>query len=67
LPRREDAQLVGSYGVELSAPSGLDSRDRVLELLQLIKSPVIPKRVWGRPNAPVEALERFISSLRGRD
>ncbi len=66
LPRREDARLVGSYGVELFAPSELDSRDRVLELLQLIKSPVIPKRVWGRPSVPVAALERFISSLRGR-
>ena len=63
LPRSEDATLVGSYGVELSAPSGFEGRGSVLKLLELIKSPLVHKRVWGSPNTPLKAIKRFASTL----
>jgi hypothetical protein len=63
LPRPEDVNIVGSYGIEFESSRGFKDGVSVKEILAVIASAHGFKRVWGKPNTPFKALRRFISSL----
>jgi hypothetical protein len=63
LPRKQDSELVGSYGAEirLVGPAGVQSF--VSAPKAFLVNQINKIRPWGGPNGPFTSLQRFISSL----
>lgn len=63
LPRAADAELVGTYGIELSASHAPVSGDRHFNIRELLVRRPDEWRTWGAPNSPQTAVRRFIATL----
>ncbi len=63
LPRVQDSMLVGSYGAQVEMPQ-LPSGDICpTTIVRYFLHNPDSVRVWGHPNGPFEAIQRFIATL----
>jgi hypothetical protein len=61
LPRPQDSTLVGSYGVQSEIPDEQAKNASPVDILRGIFCNRDQLTVWGRPNAALTAIRRFIS------
>jgi hypothetical protein len=63
LPRAEDVDLAGTYGIEIELENRLDTGPVVSSVLNKISSRFNALQVWGYPNSLLKAARRFVSTL----